>query len=431
MAATATLTSSLVWIIVVVLMATLLLDMYSAAVSPEGLATWTIQPRHDPPGTASYWLGFAFNSTLGYPGKGPPTPLEFDEGTELWLQQLEEEKRLIEELPCVQQVKFYDHEADPNLNYIQATLWCCWQGGRFKQMKEATDQTGNKPTHLEAARALRGKIIEKHAFPAHVFDHRAVARRAALEGNAEATPEATAFDRTVPRVTVPRNSAPVRRRRFFFDRTSSSRAASSLPAGPMCCSGPAGSCLCVRPPRAKVSTLARPRSALRQARLLTARCAVEHQQERGHGISAASAMPPPRHSAWPRRCRGDRRPHRRRLRRRASHRRSPRPSPSPPSPPPRRLLITPPQPCLGLRRHTPRQMTRACLRRWTAQNRAKWVKRLKNFRLRRKQAPKIFACGADVPHRKLRLHDCWTPPTRALAGRRFFPPAATAWNVPW
>ena len=32
-----------------------------------------------------------------------------------------------------------------------------------------------------------------------------------------------------------------------------------------------------------------------------------------------------------------------------------------------------------------------------------------------KKAPKIFACGASFPHRKLRLHDCWTPPTRVLA----------------
>ena len=31
-----------------------------------------------------------------------------------------------------------------------------------------------------------------------------------------------------------------------------------------------------------------------------------------------------------------------------------------------------------------------------------------------KKAPKIFACGASFPHRKLRLHDCWTPPTRVL-----------------
>ena len=179
-------------IVIVVLVAMLLSN--NVAVLPEGL-TWTIGPRHDPPTTVSCWLGFAFNSTLGYPGEGPPTPLEFDEGTELWLQQLEDETRLIEELPCVQQVKLYEHDTNPNLNYIQATLWCCWQSSRFKQMKEPTDQTGNKPTHLEAARVLRGKIIEKHACPGHVFDHRAVARRAALKANQEATPEATTFDR--------------------------------------------------------------------------------------------------------------------------------------------------------------------------------------------------------------------------------------------
>ena len=192
MAAMATPMSSRLWIIVVVLVA-MLLSKNFAAILPEG-PTWTIGPRHDPPTTVSCWLGFAFNSTLGYPGEGPPT-LEFDEGTELWLQHLEEETRLIKALPCVQQVKLYDHDSDPNLNYIQATLWCCWQSGRFKQMKEATDQTGNKPTHVEAARALRGKIIEKHAYPGHAFDHRAIARRATLKANQEATPEATTFDR--------------------------------------------------------------------------------------------------------------------------------------------------------------------------------------------------------------------------------------------
>jgi hypothetical protein len=35
-----------------------------------------------------------------------------------------------------------------------------------------------------------------------------------------------------------------------------------------------------------------------------------------------------------------------------------------------------------------------------------------------KKGPKIFACGANLPHRKLRLHDCWTPPTRVLAESR-------------
>jgi hypothetical protein len=49
---------------------------------------------------------------------------------------------------------------------------------------------------LEAASVLRNKIIEKHACAGHVFDHRAVSRRAAIEADAEATPDAaTAFNR--------------------------------------------------------------------------------------------------------------------------------------------------------------------------------------------------------------------------------------------
>jgi hypothetical protein len=165
--------------------------------------TWTSEPLRGPTSTVSCWLGFAFNSTLGYPGEGPPTCSEFDEGTELWLQELEMTKRLIEELPVVRDVTFYYHEDDPNLNYIQATLWCCWSGGRLKRLKEATDQTGKKPTHLEAAKALHDTVVKKHACEGHPYHPRAVARRQELAANEttadadeEAEPEvATAFDR--------------------------------------------------------------------------------------------------------------------------------------------------------------------------------------------------------------------------------------------
>jgi hypothetical protein len=142
--------------------------------------TWTSEPLRGPTSTVSCWLGFAFNSTLGYPGEGPPTCSEFDEGTELWLQELEMTKRLIEELPVVRDVTFYYHEDDPNLNYIQATLWCCWSGGRLKRLKEATDQTGKKPTHLEAAKALHDTVVKKHACEGHPYHPRAVARRQEL-----------------------------------------------------------------------------------------------------------------------------------------------------------------------------------------------------------------------------------------------------------
>ena len=68
-------------------------------------------------------------------------------------------------------------------------------------MKEALDQTGAKPTHLEAASALRASIIKKHACAGHVFDHRAIARREQLthersqQGAETETEAATAFNR--------------------------------------------------------------------------------------------------------------------------------------------------------------------------------------------------------------------------------------------
>ena len=36
--------------------------------------------------TVSCWLGFGFNSTLGYPGEGPPVGLETPLEVEVWLQ---------------------------------------------------------------------------------------------------------------------------------------------------------------------------------------------------------------------------------------------------------------------------------------------------------------------------------------------------------
>ena len=51
---------------------------------------------------------------------------------------------------------------------------------------------------------------------------------------------------------------------------------------------------------------------------------------------------------------------------------------------------------------------------------ARWLNpaAAKLYEMGLKKGPKIFACGANLPHRKLRLHDCWTPPTRVLALRQ-------------
>jgi len=132
------------------------------------------------------WPGFEWDHTLGYDGEGPPDGegsldhVEFDNGTILWLEQMEEELRLLEALPVVQRVDLNYHDTDPNLNYVKATLWCCWEGNRFKRVKESTDQTGKKPTHLEAARELRAKLVAKHCCEAHRHHPRAVARREQL-----------------------------------------------------------------------------------------------------------------------------------------------------------------------------------------------------------------------------------------------------------
>ena len=143
----------------------------------------------------SCWLGFEFNSTLGYPGEGPPVGTDAPLEMEVWLQQVEEQKRLIEALPVVKRLDFFYDDADQNLNKVEATLWCCWGGSQFKRIKEACDK-GAKLTHLEAANVLRNNIIEKHACAGHVFNPRAVSRRAAIEADAEATPDtATAFNR--------------------------------------------------------------------------------------------------------------------------------------------------------------------------------------------------------------------------------------------
>jgi hypothetical protein len=84
---------------------------------------------------------------------------EFDEDASIWLQQVEEEKRLIEALPVViGAVSFFYHNDVTNLNKVQALVGCCWASGQLKHVKVNCDETGLKPTHLEALRELRAKI---------------------------------------------------------------------------------------------------------------------------------------------------------------------------------------------------------------------------------------------------------------------------------
>jgi hypothetical protein len=134
--------------------------------------------------TSTCWLGYEFDSSLGYPGEGPPglnePPIEVEkDAMDVWLLELEKVKLSIEALPFVQKVEFFCDDHDQNLNKVLATLWCCWDssGSRFKRVFEACDKTGKKPSHLEAARALHANLVKKHGRADHVFDHRAVTRR--------------------------------------------------------------------------------------------------------------------------------------------------------------------------------------------------------------------------------------------------------------
>jgi hypothetical protein len=111
-----------------------------------------------------------------------PSQVSLPAEAEVWLQQLQEEQELIEELPFVKGSVGYV----TNDNKVQATVWCCWEKSRrsFKQVKVACDDT-SKPTHLEALQALRKKLLEEHGASDHPIDSRAAERRAALEADGD------------------------------------------------------------------------------------------------------------------------------------------------------------------------------------------------------------------------------------------------------
>ena len=117
------------------------------------------------------------------------------EMTEQWLLQVEEEKRAIEELPFVRCVSFTYGET-ANANKVLATVSCCWEMSRqsFKQIPMACHQE-ERPTPLEALRALREKLIREHGGNDHVHHPKAVARRAELEQETQPASNANAFDR--------------------------------------------------------------------------------------------------------------------------------------------------------------------------------------------------------------------------------------------
>ena len=130
-----------------------------------------------------------------------------------WLLALEEQVRLIDALPFVRtgSVTFYESDKAANLNKVEATTWCCWSGGKAKRVMVACDESGEKPTHLEAAMALRLKLIAEHGQEGHPVHSSAAARKAALEAAGEVeTAAPSAFDRiTMARVAQQRSKAQV------------------------------------------------------------------------------------------------------------------------------------------------------------------------------------------------------------------------------
>ena len=107
------------------------------------------------------------------------------EQDELWLRQVEEETSAIEALPFVKgNASFiYGLKAGEvsNDSKVMASVWCCWAQARrtFKQVVAAL-RLEERPTHLEALRELRAKLVREHGGDNHIHDSKAVARRREL-----------------------------------------------------------------------------------------------------------------------------------------------------------------------------------------------------------------------------------------------------------
>lgn len=141
----------------------------------------------------SVWYGFTFDSMLGYPGEGPPGNLIDGAEDEEWSDEMLEyfaaadaELQKIQALPIVVgAVQFHFSDMSANLNKVIATVSCCWQPSRasFKQVAVCCDNTGSKPSHLEALRALHAKLVAEHACDGHMHHPLAVARRSVTMGS--------------------------------------------------------------------------------------------------------------------------------------------------------------------------------------------------------------------------------------------------------
>ena len=118
----------------------------------------------------------------------------------MWLLELEKEKRLVEALPVVKGDIYFSYGDRANDNKAWANLWCCWAPAQrtFKPVAVACHEK-ERPTHLEALRALGAKIRNEHMCAGHVHAERAVQRRAELERDAalgcDVAASGTVFDR--------------------------------------------------------------------------------------------------------------------------------------------------------------------------------------------------------------------------------------------
>ena len=91
-----------------------------------------------------YQYGGEADEVIRFVEKSPELELndanEFDENALIWLQQVEEEKRLIEALPVViGAVSFFYHDDVTNLNKVEALVGCCWANGQLKRVKVNCD----------------------------------------------------------------------------------------------------------------------------------------------------------------------------------------------------------------------------------------------------------------------------------------------------
>ena len=114
-----------------------------------------------------------------------------------WLDEVATEQRLIEELPVVVgRVSFHYDDDVTNLNKVFVTVGCCWSSSRLLRVYDNCDESGEKPSHLEALRGLRAKITEKHMCAGHQHHPKAAARAAHLAGQATGNDvePANAFD---------------------------------------------------------------------------------------------------------------------------------------------------------------------------------------------------------------------------------------------